>query len=524
MLSSLDSVYDALHELEEILTLIAVYGCMDSLACNYDSEANLENNSCTFAEPFFDCNGTCYDTDENGICDENESAACSDFAIVTFNIDASMVVSEHQSNVVVNGTFSNWNAWGVTLTDSDSDGIYTGNLLLEAGTYEYVHALTGSSDNWSGWGTVGYAPDECVDSTNDSYDNYEFTVGCGEILDLPLVCFASCSSCQLGYVDNDTSCNQMPGREIPVSVQGRQIMLGEIPFHMKGICWSPHPIGTSPGPNDYFSDYVFSDAALMSEAGINVIRTYAPIMDTEVLDELLENGIYVMMTVYYGYNDDVNLALSRVCELKQHPAIIGWIVGNEWNYNMLGMNIGLDEAAVIVSDVVSAIKFVDPSRIVSTVYGNIPSPDIYNQLFDVDVWGLNVYTGSSFGGIFSSWASLSGKPMYFGEYGCDAYNGLSNQEDEQTQSSIIQSLTQEIYDESSLVNDGVCSGAMLFQFNDEWWKYEGGSYWVHNTESTWTNWAYPDPYMHEEWWGLVDVYRNPRLAYTTYSNMSIPSP
>ena len=46
-----------------------------------------------------------------------------------------------------------WNGWGVTLADEDSDGIYTGSLEIEQGTtFEYVVAVTGSADNWSGWG------------------------------------------------------------------------------------------------------------------------------------------------------------------------------------------------------------------------------------------------------------------------------------------------------------------------------------------------------------------------------------
>ena len=61
-------------------------------------------------------------------------------------------------NVVINGNFSNWNGWGVTLTDADGDGVYEGSLSVDVGTYEYVHALTGSGDGWSGWGVIGNAP------------------------------------------------------------------------------------------------------------------------------------------------------------------------------------------------------------------------------------------------------------------------------------------------------------------------------------------------------------------------------
>ena len=44
------------------------------------------------------------------------------------------------------------------MTDADGDGVYEGSLTVDAGTYEYVHALTGSGDGWSGWGVIGNAP------------------------------------------------------------------------------------------------------------------------------------------------------------------------------------------------------------------------------------------------------------------------------------------------------------------------------------------------------------------------------
>ena len=51
-----------------------VAGCMDSGACNYNADAEVDDASCTYpAHPNFDCDGNCHnDADGDGICDELE--------------------------------------------------------------------------------------------------------------------------------------------------------------------------------------------------------------------------------------------------------------------------------------------------------------------------------------------------------------------------------------------------------------------------------------------------------------------
>ncbi|MDB2675719.1 hypothetical protein N9Y90_04270, partial [Flavobacteriales bacterium] len=148
-------------------------GCTDSTAVNYNPEATEDDGSCNYCA----------------------------VATVTFNVDAGASVSADYDNVVVNGSFAGpWFGWGVTLTDDDGDGIYSGTAEVEAGVqHQYVHALTGAADGWSGWGQIGYAPEECalgIDPvTGDSAPNFYFTVECGENLVLPTVCFASCVEC-----------------------------------------------------------------------------------------------------------------------------------------------------------------------------------------------------------------------------------------------------------------------------------------------------------------------------------------
>ena len=65
---------------------------------------------------------------------------------------------------------------------------------------------------------------------------------------------------------------------------------------------------------------------------------------------------------------------------------------------------------------------------------------------------------------------------------------------------------------------------MVFSFADEWWKYSGGNWSEHDTQASWQNGNYVDPHMNEEWWGLVDVHRQPRQAFTVYGQLTAPTP
>lgn len=50
-----------------------VEGCRDSSACNYNSEATIDDGSCVFPDENYDCSGNCInDQDGDGICDEDE--------------------------------------------------------------------------------------------------------------------------------------------------------------------------------------------------------------------------------------------------------------------------------------------------------------------------------------------------------------------------------------------------------------------------------------------------------------------
>lgn len=329
--------------------------------------------------------------------------------------------------------------------------------------------------------------------------------------------------CGYGETVEDGECVEI--QDLAIQIVDQNILLNGEPFFIKGICWNPVPIGGN-HPNDLdFEAAVEEDARLMSEAGINVIRTYEPITDEDTLDVLYSYGIYVINTVFSYGGSSVQSAVNHVNNLKHHPAILMWAIGNEWNYNGLYTSYTLLEAKDKINDVAAAIRVADPTHPITTIYGYLPSSFTVQTMPDIDVWGLNVYSGITFGNLFGNWINLSDKPMYLAEYGADAWNANTNSLDEESQAEATETLTEVIINLSSgLYPNNYTIGGTIFSFNDEWWKDTEGSL---NTQDTGGfapgGGPYPDNTFNEEYWGIVDINRNPRLAYYVLQELYVDS-
>ena len=69
-----------------MVPVAVVEGCLDESACNYNSEANTDDESCEYAEQYYDCDGVCLlDSDGDGVCDELEVLGCTDSRPLTLS-------------------------------------------------------------------------------------------------------------------------------------------------------------------------------------------------------------------------------------------------------------------------------------------------------------------------------------------------------------------------------------------------------------------------------------------------------
>jgi hypothetical protein len=299
-----------------------------------------------------------------------------------------------------------------------------------------------------------------------------------------------------------------------ISVDGRRLLLNGRSIALLGVCWNPVGVGGVHPAGLDFAGFAARDIPLMQALGVNVVRTYEPLLDTAVLDQLADAGIFVINSVFPAAGSP-EIAVERVRAVKDHPAILLWALGNEWNYN--GLYAGLSHAAALelLVEVARRVKAEDPRHPVTTIYGELPSAATLAAMPEIDVWGINSYRGISFGELFVDWRASSTKPMFVAEYGADAFNANLPAYDPESQALAVAALSREILDNTAgLSDDGVALGGTLFEWADEWWKDAAGSAAAQDVGGIAPGGGpYPDQVFNEEWWGLVDVERAPRPAY-----------
>ena len=310
------------------------------------------------------------------------------------------------------------------------------------------------------------------------------------------------------------SCNAI-AKDEGVKVSKNRILVNGKRYLIKGICYNPVPRGKDTRSFRNLTE----DLALMKEAGINTIRVYSAIDNKAVLDEIHAADIKVIMGIVYNQNDTCDIVsgsyVDYVNKYKDHPAILMWELGNEYNYHpewFEGSDITIWYKAL--NDAAAIIHQNDTSHPVATAHGELPDDLALSSCPNVDVWGLNVYRWDHPEAVFSEWAAISSKPMYLSEAGGDSYmtiesHGYEQGVNQQAQADANRKILKAVFEHKD-----VCSGVTLFSFVDGWWKAGSPSTQDPGGSAPNSNGVPYDGAPNEEHWGIVDIHRNKKATYS----------
>ncbi|HXU37873.1 MAG TPA: FG-GAP-like repeat-containing protein [Blastocatellia bacterium] len=342
-----------------------------------------------------------------------------------------------------------------------------------------------------------------------------------------------------------------------VSVNGRQLIVRKrngdgtlsapSPYTIRGTDWSPASTDTISAVDDpihgrriQFGIWAARDIPMIKNMNANTVFTYMdPGLDStgmNVLDQLYNNGLMIVMTVFDG-GTDTTRTMQAVNFFKNHPAILAWNLGIEWNINP---PISVPGMAQRMHDAADLVKGLDSNHPVMTSYGDIDinAPDlrlsdtksyVNGTCANVDVWALNIFRNSDFGTLFDQWKAITGKPMLLGEFGTDAV--LTYNQNHPPNGSVVETMQSQweraewnhLAKNLSANHPGkVAIGGFLFEWNDEWWKVTPpGQQDLNGGDGTVCG-GHPDNFCNEEYFGIValDQMNTTRVPRATYNTMT----
>jgi hypothetical protein len=324
------------------------------------------------------------------------------------------------------------------------------------------------------------------------------------------------------------------------------------PIFINGMNWDYYPIGTNytyslwQQPADLIKAALDHEMTLLKDMGVNSIRQYTGV-PVKWVNYIFENyGIYTVLNHSFGrYGLSLNgkweantdysnplvkeILLKEVTEMvreyKTAPGILMFLLGNENNYGLTWQgaeteNVPTEDQRTkiaathlyrLFNEAVVAAKELDRSHPFAICNGDLLYLDIIAQeCTAVDVFGINIYRGLSFGDTYEKVKTVYGKPVMFTEFGTDAFNTLTNKEDPEFQAACMVSNWKEIYaNAAGQGKAGNSLGGFTFQFSDGWWK-SGQTYNLdkHDSTASWSNGGYQNDFkkgsnnMNEEWFGI----------------------
>lgn len=260
---------------------------------------------------------------------------------------------------------------------------------------------------------------------------------------------------------------------------GMKLVVNGEDFMINGMNWDYFPIGTNfnyslwKQSDDVIKGALDAEMGLLKNMGVNTIRMYTGVQP-KWIKYIYENyGIYTMLNHSFGrYGLTINrawvavtdyrgpatqeLLMSEVSkmteEYKNTPGILLFLLGNENNYGLFWAGAETEDFPdeedkrrevgekrgrpmyKLMNDVAVKMKSIDSAHPVAICNGDLLFADIIaEECQDVDIYGVNMYRGKTFGDAFERVKNELDKPMMLTEFGADAFNAISNSEDQKMQ-------------------------------------------------------------------------------------------
>jgi hypothetical protein len=339
------------------------------------------------------------------------------------------------------------------------------------------------------------------------------------------------------------------------------------PFFINGMNWDYFPIGTNfnyslwTQPDDLIKSALDAEMSLLKNMGVNTIRMYTGV-PAKWIQYIYENfGIYTMLNHSFGrygltlkgnWTPNTDYANPLVRELlleetktmvtgyQNTPGLLLFLLGNENNYGLFWRGAETEDIPIVdrqstkdaasmyrlFNDAVKEMKTISSSHPIAICNGDLLFLDIIAQeCKDIDILGVNAYRGATFTDLYDRVHKEFGKPVLLAEFGTDAFDAKSNQEDQAFQAEILVSNWKDIYSNAAgMGKNGNSLGGFTFQFSDGWWKTgQTVDLDEHNTAASWSNGGYANDFqqgennMNEEWFGIcAKGQTNERGTYELY--------
>ncbi len=324
---------------------------------------------------------------------------------------------------------------------------------------------------------------------------------------------------------------------------------------IKGIVWDYEVIGENYSydlwseSDEFIKEVLDYEMNLIKKVGFNAIRSFrhTPARWVEYIYDKwgimympnhfmgrygnLINGTWIVPINYANPAQRKAIIKEIVEYMKPYVntrGVIGYLLGNENNYGLEWLSHDIQALPkgerqkaravylyTLYEEAIQAIKKLDPNRPVAIANGDLQYIDLIAKYCpSLDFLGANVYRGITSRDLFQEVKEKLNIPFFYTEFGCDAFNAKTKQEEDWHQAYYLSEQWRQIYLESyGKGRSGTAIGGFVFSWADGWWKYlleERLD--IHDTTASWgATWGGGYAFdhspgfnnMNEEWWGIA---------------------